>query len=327
MNRIHLYFRSQPATDRFFPGDRYIIPALRKLIKGNKVSGIEKVFINLCKGFDELSVDYDINLPFKKIQPGEPAVVLGNGRYALQGYHQPNPVIAGIGLMTHPSEWPGLFTDYPVAKYLQHSVWANNVYIPYYGTANCEIWPAGVNTGKWAPSANTTKKYDILVYDKIMWDKDETRKQLKAPILEKLNKLGLSYAEITYGDYKEAKYFDLLQQSKAMIFLCEHESQGFACCEAMATNVPVFAWNKGQWLDPNRFAWGETEPVPASSIPFFDTRCGMQFKNMEGFEASIDQFWHTLTTNGFKPREYILENITLKKSAQKMLDIINSVYS
>ncbi|RYU91613.1 glycosyltransferase family 1 protein [Mucilaginibacter terrigena] len=326
MNRIHLYFRSQTVTDRFLPGDRYIIPALRKLIKGSRVSGIEKVFINLCKGFDELRVNYDINLPFKKIQPDEPVVVLGNGMHALQGYHQPNPVIAGIGLMSHPSGWPNFFTDYPIAKYLQHSVWTNNIYLPYYGEGNCAIWPAGIDTDKWAPKAKAIKKHDILVYDKIMWDKNDTRKQLKAPILAKLNTLGLSYAEITYGDYKEAEYFEILQQSKGMIFLCEHESQGFACCEAMAMNVPVFAWNQGQWLDPNRIAWGETEVVPASSIPFFDERCGMEFKNPEDFEAKIDQFWHKLISNGFNPREYILENLTLKKSAQIMLDIINSVY-
>jgi len=138
--------------------------------------------------------------------------------------------------------------------------------------------------------------------------------------------LGLSYTEITYGNYKEADYFELLQQSKAMIFLCEHESQGFACCEALATNVPVFAWNQGQWLDPNRFVWGEIKPVPATSIPFFDDRCGMEFNGLAEFEERIALFWHKVTNHDLNPRSYILENLTLKKSAQKMLDIISGIY-
>ena len=326
MRKIHLYFIQQPATDRFLPGDKHIIPALRTLLKGKKISGIEKVFINLCKGLDQLKVDYDINLPFKKIQPDEPVVILGNGRHALQGYKQPNPVIAGIGLMTHPADWLTLFTDFPVARYLQHSVWTNNIYSRYYGEDHTDLWPAGIDTDKWSPNPHTTKKYDFLIYDKIMWDKEQTRKELKLPILKKLDQLGLSYTEITYGNYKEAEYFDLLQQSKAMIFFCEHESQGFACCEALATNVPVFAWNQGQWLDPNRFAWGEIKPVPATSIPFFDDRCGMEFNGLAEFKESIALFWQKVTNNDFNPRSYILENLTLKKSAQKMLDIISSVY-
>src|SRR5260370_7424478 len=70
--------------------------------------------------------------------------------------------------MTHPSEWPTLCDDYPIAFYLQHSEWTNNVYRPYFGD-KCRIWPVGIDTNAWRPSASSRKSYDILIYDKILW--------------------------------------------------------------------------------------------------------------------------------------------------------------
>jgi len=325
LNRIHLYFKVPPRTNRFVWGDRYVFTQAKKLFKKNKISGIEKVLHNLRKGFDELNISYDINLPFERIKPAEPVVVLGLGRYALQGYAQPNPIIAGIGLMTHPSEWPDLCLEFPVVKYLQHSTWTKNIYMPYFGD-KCDLWPSGIDTEKWAPVVGASKTFDVLVYNKIMWDKQTGDQQLRLPILKKLQELGLSYHEITYGEYTEAEYLSLLNQSGAMIFLCEHESQGFACCEALSMDVPVFAWNPGFWLDPLRFE-GNDPLIPATSIPFFDERCGNSFKNFEDFDNKIDKFLQKVNELRYSPREYVIENLTLKKSARRMLEIIKEVYN
>ncbi|MDB5109925.1 MAG: hypothetical protein JWR67_1039 [Mucilaginibacter sp.] len=302
-----------------------MINLLRKLLGLKKISGLEKVFINLCKGFDELKIDYVKNPTFNKILPGEPVIILGAGKYALQGYKQLNPIVAGIGLMTHPSEWPDLFEEYPVAKYLQHSQWANNVYIPYYGAGRCETWPAGIDTQKWAPDQTSIKKFDILIYNKIRWNHEQIYAELRDPILKHLDLLDLSYKEIIYGRYKETDYFSLLKQCRAMVFLCEHESQGFACCEALAMNVPVIAWNQGYCLDPNRFKWNDPDMI-ATSIPFFDDRCGISFADFEDFKNNINPFWDKVKDEKFNSRAYIMENLTLKKSAERMLEIVNNVY-
>jgi hypothetical protein len=325
LNKIHLYFREPPETDRFFFGDRYLRAALRRLQRGKKVSGIRKVFDNLCLGFDRLGVAYDINLPFERIRRGEPVVVLGAGRYALEGYNQPNPVIAGIALMTHPAEWKTLFEDYPVAVYLQHSEWARKIYVPYYGEDRCRLWPAGIDTRVWQPRDPQRKTIDFLVYNKIRWEKEAYYAAVRNPILERLDAMGMSYREIVYGTYGETDYAALLEKSKALLFLCEHESQGFACCEAMAMNLPVFAWDQGRWLDPNRFQWDDPE-VPASSVPFFEERCGMTFKDFSGFDRGLPLFCDRLAKQAFRPREYILENLTLEISAGRMLDMISETY-
>lgn len=325
MKRINLFYKEPPIGFKFIPGDRHLLKYLRGLIKSRKISGLEKVFVNLCKGFDELNINYTRNLPFNKIAPGEPVVVLGSGKYVLQGYNKSNPVIAGIGLMTHPKQWPTLFKDYPVAVYLQHSKWTKDLYTPYFGENNCDIWPAGIDTQRWSPGDADSKPIDFLVYNKIMWNKDEQNQTFKDPILKKLDNLGLTYKEIVYGHYHENEYFELLKQCRAMLFLCEHESQGFACCEALSMNVPVLAWDPGYWLDPMRIEWG-TPKVKSTSIPFFDGRCGLSFKDATVFDNVFESFMTKLNNGAFKPREYILNRLTLKKSAERMLEIIHKVY-
>lgn len=325
MNPINLYFREPPETDRLLAGDRYVRPLLRTLIRGKKVSGVKKVFLNLCRGLDELQINYTINKPFDRLKNDEVVIVLGLGKYALQGYCRQNRIIAGIGLMTHPLSWPNLCKEYPIAKYLQHSHWANDIFIPYFGQDICEVWPAGIDTAKWAPVIPRAPYYDFLVYNKIMWNKSQTETGLKKPILRKLETLGYTYAEITYGNYKEADFHKLLKGCRAMIFLCEHESQGFACCEAMAMDIPILAWDQGWWLDPEWSKPGD-KAVPATSVPFFNAGCGATFLDYPDFEKKLGAFWEKVQQRCFQPRNYILENLTLKKSAERMLSLVSEVY-
>ncbi|HTI60952.1 glycosyltransferase [Mucilaginibacter sp.] len=322
---INIYFRHPPEGDKFLPGDRYIIPLIRKLIRRKRTSGMKKVFLGLCRGLDELNIPYKANPPFKKIKPGDAVIVLGVGRYALEGYNRPNKVIAGIGLMTLPTAWPDLCEKYPVAKYLQHSEWTRDIYVPYYGADVCDLWAAGIDTKKWFPDNSVEKKYDVLVYSKIMWNREQTAQEVKQPILDYLDKKGLSYQVITYGKYTEDDYHTALAESKAMIFLCEHESQGIACCEALAMNVPVLAWDQGKWLDPVRFELKNPD-VPATSVPFFDETCGMKFKDIREFENNFELFWKKASAGEFHPRDYILENLTIEKSTRRMLSLITEVY-
>ena len=325
MNNICIYFKHSPERDRFVRGDRFLRPLVRNLMRRKKMGGVEKVFYNLCNSFRQLNVNYTVNLPFEQLKDNDAVIVLGAGKHGLNGYNRANKIIAGIGLMTHPSEWPTLFQDYPVVKYLQHSTWANNVYIPYFGEENCEKWFAGIDTEKWMPENRQNKEIDFLIYNKIRWNKDFYAESLKIPIINMLEQEGLTFCEINYGTYEEIEYQKLLRKSKAMIFLCEHESQGFACCEALSMDIPVFAWDQGFCLDPNRFAWNDPV-IPATSVPFFDDRCGLTFRDFKEFEQKFDIFRKRQIENDFKPRQFILENLTLKKSGLRMLDILQEVY-
>ena len=157
-----------------------------------------------------------------------------------------------------------------------------------------------------------------------MWEKENTDLVIRQPILRKLDSLGITYKEVVYGKYQPEDYKKALNQCKAMIFLVEHESQGIAYQECLACNIPILAWDQGFWLDPIRFQYNRPI-VPASSVPFFDNRCGMKFRNIFEFENTFMVFWENVLKKKYQPRDYIMENLTLEKSAQHMLDIYNSI--
>lgn len=320
MSRTVIYYRTEPDRDRWIPGDRWIRPVVRRVVRGPpRPGGLGKVFINACLGLDRLGVPYRTNIPFADLKEDDRIAVLGRGRYALQGYDRPNPVVAGIGLMTHPSEWPTLCEDYPVVRYLQHSEWTNAIYQRYYGE-RCAIWPVGIDTQAWVPAASG-KDLDVLLYDKVQWNRPAAVPALLQPVRAGLERRGLKFAELRYGGYDEPDFRSLLARSRAMIFLSESESQGIAYQECLASGVPVFAWDQGWWLDPNRFRWGDPA-VPATSVPYFDARCGARFRDIEAFEESFDAFFGKVLRSEYDPRAYILEHLTVELCSQRLLGLL-----
>jgi glycosyltransferase involved in cell wall biosynthesis len=223
--------------------------------------------------------------------------------------------------MTHPSEWPTLCEEYPVVNYLQHSIWANDVYKPYFG-GRCKIWPVGIDTDAWRPADGVSKSTDLLIYNKIRWDYERHSAELLGPIRELITQRKMSYRELRYGFYSPQEYRVALNQSRAMIFLCEHESQGIAYQECLSSNVPVLAWDPGECLDPNRFKWGMPH-IPATSVPYWDERCGIKFKHAGEFEVKLDEFLDKLNNDKFASRDYIIENLTLEKCALHYLHILD----
>ena len=321
MSRLCLYYKQSPERDRWIPGDRHVRPLIRRLIRGKpRPGGVDKVFINLCRGLDRLGRDYKVNLPFDQLRPDDTVGVLGRGRHALEGYARDNPIVAGIGLMTHPSEWPNLCEEYPVVRYLQHSQWANDVYEPYFGEERCTIWPVGIHTDKWRPQPEKPHSTDVLIYDKIMWNREQLVPGLRGAIQDTLRERGISYEIIEYGSYEPAEYKKALARCRAMVFLCEHESQGLAYQEALSCDVPILAWDQGQCLDPDRFVWGDPH-IPATSVPYWDERCGMTFADAGAFAKQFGAFWERVEAGAFEPRAYILENLTLEKCAHRYVDI------
>jgi hypothetical protein len=321
MSQVCLYYRTAPENDRWLPGDRYVRPLVRRVIRGNpRPGGVDKVFINLCLGFDRLRMPYKVNLPFGKLKNDDLVGVIGRGRYALRGYDRPNPIVAGVALMTHPSEWPTLCEEYPIAAYLQHCNWANDIYKPYFGD-RFKVWPVGIDTHSWQPVLLDKKPVDFLVYDKISWNREEMVPRLLAPVRQVLEGRNLTYLELRSGQYTELQYKEALGKCRAMIFLCEHESQGIAYQECLSSGVPVLAWDQGWWLDPNRFAWGQPN-VPATSVPYFDGRCGLKFPDIGEFPERLVEFLDLMHSGAFVPRDYVTENLTLEKCSAHYLRIL-----
>ena len=105
-----------------------------------------------------------------------------------------------------------------------------------------------------------------------------------------------------------------------MIFLCEHETQGFAYLQALACGVPILAWDdEGYWRDPG-FYPDRVQFKPVRSVPYWDARCGVRFRGIEEFDARLDKFLDKLNRGEFAPRDYILENLTLEECARRYVE-------
>ena len=62
--------------------------------------------------------------------------------------------------------------------------------------------------------------------------------------------------------------------------------------------------------------------IPCTNIAYWDERCGEYFNKKEDFEKTYNKFISKLET--YKPREYILENLTPKKCGERFIELINS---
>ncbi|MDP9048074.1 MAG: glycosyltransferase family 1 protein, partial [Bacteroidota bacterium] len=183
-------------------------------------------------------------------------------------------------------------------------------------------WPAGIDTDYWHP-AYTKKKIDFLIYDKIRWERPQQHAELIDPIFKTLNQQKASYHIIKYGNYTHMELIDKLNVSRAVIFLCEHETQGAAYQQILATDTPIMAWDRGgYWQDPYYYP-DKIKYQPVSSVPYWDKRCGMKFRDADDFTEKLPVFLNQLSK--FKPRDYILNNLTLERCAEKYLEIHKQV--
>lgn len=311
-------FYAEPDPDRWVRFDRYPRRVIRRLVRGPaQPGGQARVFLNLRAGLDRLGVPYRVN-DFRHAlrHPDELVCVVGK-QCVLDAAPWRNPILFGASMFSHPVDDPRLFERLPVRRLLVPGEWCRAMFAEKFGD-RVAAWPVGIDTERWAPTP-TRKDVDILVYDKIRWRREELVPELLDPVLRAVEGRGLRARMLRYGAYREEELHALLARSRAMIFLCEHETQGIAYQQALASGVPILAWDRGgEWRDPSyhphRVRFG-----PVTSVPYWDARCGLTFADAAWFGDRLDEFLSALDAGRFSPRSYILENLTLERAARAYL--------
>jgi hypothetical protein len=180
-----------------------------------------------------------------------------------------------------------------------------------------KIFPFPVDTNRFSPLPIEQKaqRENVLVYYKHRYPEDFNR--LKAFLIEK----NLQNARLfDYRQrYNENDYLAYLKTCKYGIILDAHESQGFAIEEALSCDVPLLVWN-AQTM--NQEVGSSYDPVPCTSISYWDERCGEYFHHYEELEAAFQTFQTKLEQNQYNPRQYILENLSTEKCAERFMDLI-----
>jgi hypothetical protein len=274
LDRDVLLFFEDRDRDTFVRGDRHMRRRLRRTVavfrpNRQRVSGFEMSFILLERALRATGRTVHVNdFALARRNPQFPVGICGYS-HILDRWSLPNPAVLGPGLFDHPRQRLALMQDPRFRSYLVFCGWMKDLF-RLYGSDVLDLWFGGIDLDEWPDLSNEPKDVDVLVYDKIRWNRDTLVPNLRAPLLAELARRGMSYRIVQYGHYTHEQYHKLLGRSRWMLFLCEHETQGMAYQEALACNIPVLAWDQGYWLDPNRPQF-EAEPVTASSVPSVET--------------------------------------------------------
>lgn len=323
--RVHagkdvLLFFKDYESDRFFPGDRYVKRWVRPLYNQfhsrQKVTGFGVSFTMLRRALEETGLTVHCNdYGLARSNPDYPVGIVG-GPALLEDWRLPNPALLGPSIFDQPGQAPRLFDDPRFRAYVCLADWMYDLFETGY-RGRCIKWYAGIDPDEWPLLPAQGKDLDFLIYDKIYWEREEREADLINPILRELDRRGLKYERIRYRHHDRAGFKALLGRARAMLFLSANETQGLAYQEAMASGLPILAWDRGYWADPQWKKYFEAAPW-ASSVPFFAPECGERFKGMDDFPFVLDRFQGSLAH--YRPRQFVLDRLSLAESAKRYAD-------
>lgn len=287
------------------------VKTLIKIILGKNIRGPQAVLNSLELGLKENGVEYKLNASLGK--GINVACVLSNAktlRWAIEQKKQGKiqKIIAGPNIAISPNDDGGIWRDENLDVVIVPSLWVREHYIKEAPelASKIQIWAAGVEK---VELKRQNKTIDFLLYNKL-YNSDLVR-----DIKKYLNNLGFQVIELVYGKFTQAEYFKLLEQTKFEIYISQSESQGLSMFEAWARNVPTLVWERGFW-EAKGYSWkGNT------ASPYVTEQVGSRFKDFEEFKLKL----HKFIEGRFAPKYFIDNNFTNKISAEKYLNIYNSI--
>lgn len=131
----------------------------------------------------------------------------------------------------------------------------------------------------------------------------------------------IEYRVFSYrNSYDENEYIEYLQNAKYGIWLDAHESQGFALQEALSCDVPLCVWS----VTSMNQEYGQNYPdIAATTIPYWDERCGEVFYDVSEFGEKINTLLSKIDV--YKPREFILEKLSMDVCEQQLIKAIDEL--
>lgn len=283
----------------------------RNLRRKQVHTGFYAAFLSLRRSLEAAGCDVRVN-DFAEAarRPNYPIGVGGYASVLQKVAHLPNPRLFAPGDFGGPEDSAAVAADPRYRILTQPGEWFAEIYRPYCGD-KVRAWNVGIDTDAWPDASNEAKDNDVLIYDKVRWFREERVPRLIGRAVKHLEAQGRSYRILRYGHHHQSEFRAAVQRSRALLFICEHETQGLAYQEAMSANLPVLAWDEGELTDPYLKTYSRPEAA-VSAVPYFDQRCGLTYREKE-FEATFDRFWALRDT--FQPRDYVLDRLSMAGAA------------
>lgn len=307
-----------PASLKSF-ARRYVRFAWKTLRRQHLRSGFYTWFLMLRNALQAQGYDVRVNdFATARRYPDHPISASGYPTVFGKLEGLTNPRVVGPGIFASPLEGPELFNDTRNVAFLSTCKWFEDIFRPFYGD-KLRHWFGGFDINKFPDARTHEKKFDVLIYDKIYFDRETTYPKTIGALIEQLKKDGLTWTVIRYGSYSFDEYITAVKQSRAMAFFAASETQGMAYQECLALNTPIFAWDEGFWPDPRAEELSD-KPVPCTSVPYFDDRCGVRFQ-ADNLLERWNEFQSGLSS--FNPRAFIADQMTFKRSAEAYMAAYN----
>ncbi|MAF37238.1 hypothetical protein CL622_09060 [archaeon] len=322
--------------------------------------GPEVVAYNLLKGLDLLGANY-LNycrgtLPAKIKAESEESKEPGDFNILVNGcldrffIDSPDNTLIGpcvepvLGSYGYHENWINFVTA---------STWHKELFVKSYPEKskgkNIFVWPAGIDTKKYKPQ-NKEPKYDCIIHAKHR-DPNETGcmiEDLLSSFGQTVHPDPIVWMPVGFGGYTPEDMIERCNECRYSIILDCAETQGIANMEIMSMGLPSFV------LDVNsHYNYSAVHsPFEATSVPYFSDECGMILHEKEynlrykdnhfgldkyvvcddeaGQQRTIEwqkdyikeRFQEFLKNlNNYNPRDYILREHTLEKSALNLIEI------
>lgn len=247
---------------------------------------------------------------------------LGDMNGALHGWvhyleNLPEKTLMGPCMVGRPPEKPWLWIKH------KHHILASYQQLWYFSLfkevleSGCTLHccPTGIDTDAFNDKDKQIQ-FDFFTYQKNrQWDEVNVLREM-------LTSRGLKEAPpIAYGSYAEEELINRCKTCKFCLMVDMPETQGIAHMEILSCGTPMLV-SDVQRLSPD---FGDESRNVLTTLPYFDDRCGEKAPHNDLFLPHLDKFLHRLHT--YRPREYILDNHTLKRAAQRYLEFLEISHS
>lgn len=274
-------------------------------LQSKKTRGPKKVVENLIKGLEKINYPYTVNGDISKY----PRTWIHDDLYTLSIARKKAPdsqIIVGPNIFVNPEDISPRI-DMTGMIYLQPSEMVKNIWVARGYASRIEVWPAGIDTDAYCSTREIGDRNKILIYFK-----NRSEEELGS-VMNILRSKNIVPEIIRYGSYKEVDYLDSLRQCRYMIWLGGYESQGIALEEALSCDIPIIVIDRELSASPF--------DKDSTAAPYFSDECGIKIKKVSDLSAALDQM--DARFNTYTPRKYVLDNLSLEKSARRLIEMFN----